>query len=137
MLRQLERLWAALQYKFGSDAPAYTADWEAHKSRRHELSNTPVLIFLAIDWTCWAVLDSDRASYMRTSDYRTGIQQSVRAVHAMMARLAEAGLASHRPRSWYIQPVDATARENSLDSGFFAGINWLLRAIATREQQQV
>ena len=138
MRYQLGRMWAALQFQFGAAVPAYAEHWEASKARRFQTCTTPVLVLLAVDWTQWAPLDSAAFTrlYSRSVACRASIQHTVHQVHGMLTALAAGdSFARHRPRTWYIQPMDAAAEENNLKCGHFAGINWLVRVItAAREQ---
>lgn len=136
MRHQLENLWSPLQYNFGATVPSYAIDWELHKAQRLAISDTPVLIFLAVEWSSWVPLHTAAAEYTQSACYRAGIQRCVQIVHTRMRRITSKGLAQHcRPRSWYIQPIDAVATESKLNCGFFPGINWLLRAIVAKQMQ--
>lgn len=129
MVSRLEALWAALQYHFGATVTAHSAAWEAHKQARFEASATPVLILLLIDWTQWAPLSVEADTYRHSPELQAGIEGAVRTVHNAMVRLTSAAPSKHRPRRWYVQPVDATAPQRALTVGYFAGMNWLLRAM--------
>lgn len=128
MFDQLKALWDTLQYDYGATAPGNLHAWEASQTTRYRTCTTPVVIYLYIDWTAWAPLGQGTQAYVKSPDFRIGIRHAVFQVHEMVLRLCSAH-PQRRVREWYVQPVDATAPVSRLDSGFFAGLNWLLRAI--------
>lgn len=131
MYNQLEALWCTLQYDYGATVPGSLHAWEAAQATRYRVCTTPVVIYLYIDWTVWAPLGQDPQAYEKSPDFRIGIQHAVFQVHEMVLRLCSAH-PHRRAREWYVQPVDATAPASRLNSGFFAGLNWLLRAISSK-----
>jgi len=137
MRRRLEALWNTLQYQFGATDTRYSAEWEAHKTQRFAVSDTPVLVLLAIDWSSWVPLGTAASTYAKSTCFDTGIQSCVHTVHALMQRVTSAGFAHRHLRSWYIQPIEAKGVESKLSNGLFAGVNWLLRGIIAREKEQL
>ena len=134
MQRSLEGLWSTLQYQFGANDSRYSAEWECHKTQRFAVSDTPVLVLLAIDWSSWVPLGTATSTYTKVKCFDTGIQSCVHTVHALMQRVTSAGFAHHHPRPWYIQPIEAKRGESKLNNGLFAGVNWLLRGVIARDQ---
>ena len=132
MERSIEELWEALQYQFGANTTAHCQAWESCKEQRFKVSETPVLIFLYIDWTKWVPLGVDPQLYLACPGLRVGISEAVRTVHCLFQKLTANARYQHRPRSWYIQPIDACAPQRKLSNGFLAGINWLLRATGSK-----
>ena len=65
---------------------------------------------------------------------RISISDAVTRVHAMVQHLFAEENCLQRRRPWYVQPMDRdlfAAGADQMNRGFFAGINWLLKAITT------
>jgi hypothetical protein len=67
------------------------------------------------------------------SALKTETEQSIRdavsCVCKHMVKLAQRPGSRQRPRAWFVQPVDALAPPRALRCGYYAGVNWLLRAM--------
>lgn len=110
-----------------------------------------ILIFMKVNWKEWSPIDGSTADYRALPAFTTGIQYVVsetllmvdsllhqqdaayhrRAGSAMRSSGSYSRCGGYRRPQWYVQPIDGTAAENHLTSGLFAGINWLLRCIAS------
>jgi hypothetical protein len=129
MAAELAGMWAALQYHYGATAAGNAAVWERHKEQRFLTSTTPVLVCLYIDWAEWLPPDAATEEYLRSDSFALGVRGAVQTVHNLIHTLTSNAQHRHRPRSWYIQPIDAQASQRKLSGGLFAGVNWLLRAL--------
>jgi hypothetical protein len=96
---------------------------------RFEVAATPVLVLVLLDTSQLATAEpteDDRAAKEGTDQF---VRDAVSGVCKHMVKLTHQPGCRQRPRAWFVQPVDALAPPRALRCGYYAGVNWLLRAM--------
>jgi hypothetical protein len=70
--------------------------------------------------------EDDRAAKEETNQF---VCDAVSCVCKHVVQLTHQPGCRQRPRAWFVQPVDAIAAPRTLRCGYYAGVNWLLRAM--------